>query len=88
MYTNSGTTASYNSLFALLLMFNISSSSTSCRCRRHQFASNLNISYTINMDNVILYYSPGCKSLFGLDFNDPLLFLVDREFPFYGGLSM
>jgi len=26
-------------------------------------ASNLNISYTINMDDVILYYSPCCQSL-------------------------
>ena len=50
--------------------------SSSISSRRHHVASNLNISYTINLDDVILYYSPCCQ------------FLVDRESPFYRGLSM
>ena len=49
-------------LFFLLLGQVIGSSGTSSR--QHHVASKLNISYTINMDDVILYYSPCCQSLF------------------------
>ena len=36
----------------------LSSGTSSCQ---HHVASNLSISYTINMDDVILYYSPCCQ---------------------------
>ena len=70
-------------LFFLLLGQVISILSSGTLSHQHHVASNLNISYTINMDDVILYYSPCCQSLFWLVFNDQ--FLVDRESPFYWG---